>query len=308
MVNKFEVKNMRERITDEIFNAFGLPRRGSMRRIFGGLFYLPTQRFARIMASADDIVGKEGLSSGCRSVLPDFNVHLQVHGSENIPKEEEGPLLIVSNHPGAYDSVALGSCVPRRDLRIFVGDAPFFRALPNASRCFIQGVGDKDPTGRMISLRESIETLRQGKSLLIFAGGTIDVDPAISGPQKADLLDWSPSVEIMLRKVPKTRFVPAIASGILLPFFAHHPLTWLRPGGVNKRRLSEFLQVLTQLNLPSTVQVHPRLTFAPPVSLAELEAESTDRRLMPAIQRRARTLLKEHMAVWYSGNFGDAQR
>jgi hypothetical protein len=304
MVSKSEVNNMRERITDEIFNAFGLRRRGVMRRIFGGLFYLPTSNFARIMASADDVVGKEGLSRGCHSVLPDFNIKLQTHGAENIPTEGDGPLLIVSNHPGAYDSVALGSCVSRRDLRIFVGNAPFFCALPNASQRFIQATGEEDPTGRMISLRDSIDTLRQGNSLLIFAGGTIDADPAILGPQKADLLDWSPSVEIMLRKVPETRFVAAIASGILLPFYAHHPLTWLRQGGVDKRRLSEFLQVLTQLIFPWSVQVQARLTFAPPATLAELEAESSDRRLMPTIRRRARNLLQEHMAFWYPQDYG----
>jgi hypothetical protein len=299
MATKQQINQMRDRITDEIFGALGLRKQGVIRRIFGSLFYLPTNNFARIMASADDEVGKAGISSGCKSILPDFNVHLKTLGTENIPKKEEGPLLIVSNHPGAYDSVALGSCVPRNDLRIFVGNTPFFRALPNASQRFIQTSGKDDPTGRMISLRDSIETLRGGNSLLIFGGGTIDPDPALSIGKKAVMNEWSTSVEIMLRKVPEARLVVAIASGIVLPRFAYHPVTWLRSEPVDKRRLSEFMQVITQLIFPWSVKVDACLSFAPPVSLSELESESTSRRLMPAIQARAQRLLEEHMKAWY---------
>jgi hypothetical protein len=42
-----------------------------------------------------------------------------------------------------------------------------------------------------------------------------------------------------------------------------------------------------------------RLSFAPPVSAAELSRESPGAHLMPAILARERRLLLEHQAAWY---------
>ena len=289
------VDTMRERITGEIFFALGLSKQGLMRRLLGRLFYTPTQRFAEIFSRADDLVGKNGIGCGCRSVVEDFAIQLQVRGEEQIPAQ--GPLLVVSNHPGAYDSVCLASCIQRQDLKIFVWEVPFFRALPNASQKFVYATDDT--IGRMLSLKNAIQHLKSGGALLMFGSGVIEPDPAIRPHTEETLKEWSPSIEIMLRKAPDTALVLAVASGVLLRKYADHPLTRIHRGAIERRRLAEVLQILHHLAAPRSVQVKACLSFAPPVSGMELATENRDARLMPAIQAHAQTLLSEHLAAYH---------
>jgi 1-acyl-sn-glycerol-3-phosphate acyltransferase len=48
-----------------------------------------------------------------------------------------GPLLVVSNHIGAYDVLVVPSRINRQDIRIIASDSPFFKNLPNASQHMI---------------------------------------------------------------------------------------------------------------------------------------------------------------------------
>jgi hypothetical protein len=282
---------LQQRITDEIFFALGFGKTGLMRRLFGWMFLLPTLRFARIFAGADAEIAQRGLSAGCRWILPSFSINLTVSGAENLP--EKGPLLIVSNHPGAYDSVALGSCVLRPDLKIVVWETPFYHALTHADRWFIHA--PPDPTGRMLALRACLEHLQGGGSLLLFGTGKIEPDPSLlPGADKA-IEQWSTSVEVMLRKVPAAQLVCAIASGIMQPAFSHSPLTRIHKDPIDQRRLAEFMQVIWQLVFPKSFQPHIRLSFALPVTGADLWAANPGPRLLPAVQRRALALLEEHV-------------
>lgn len=285
---------LQSRITDEIYRAAGLSKTGLLRRLTGWVFYLPTRRFCRIFARADDAVGEGGLSAGCRCVIEDFHLEVQVRGAESIPFE--GPLLIVSNHPGAYDSVCLAAGLPRRDLKILVGETPFYRALPNSRSQLIYAT--REPVGRMLAIRQAIEHLRQGGSLLQFGSGKIEPDPAYQPGTEEWLEKWSSSLEILLQKAPQTRLVQAVVGGILLPRFARSPLTYLRRNEVDRRRIAEFIQVIQHLLLPRTVKVRVQISFAPPVLVEQLRAESEGRRLLPAILRRQKELLEEHLVVF----------
>lgn len=284
------VREVQERITDEIFNAFGWSKTGLLRRVLGPLFRLPTRRFSQIFARADQEVDRGGMSRGCRSVVNDFGVNLTVRGNETIPTT--GPLLVVSNHPGAYDTVCLPASVPRPDMKIVVFDTPVYHAIPHAERCFL--CVTRDPGQRMTALKGMVEHLRSGGSLVQFGSGTIDPDPAISNLSEAELAKWSPSLEIMLRKAPETRLVLAVVSGVVLRRFAEHPLNRLRKTALESRRQAEFMQVLQHLLRPDSVRIRAQISFAAPVSLPELEAESGGGRLLPAILERERALMAEH--------------
>lgn len=295
MAGREQIITLQQRITDEIFFALGLSKTGRLRKMLGGFFKRPTERFARIFAEADEEVSRGGLSSACRKLLPEFSIRMKAEGTENIP--EEGPLLVVSNHPAAYDVVSIGASIPRRDLKIVAWEVPFYHALRNAGSQLI--FATDEPVGRMLALRSSIQHLLDGGCVLMFGTGTIEPDPAL-GLGAAEWIDrWSNSIEIMLRKAAQTRLVVAIASGVLLPKFAFHPFTWLRRGAKDRRRLAEFLQIITQLVSPASVQPDIRLSFAPPVSLEDLAANIPGSRLMPAIQARARALLDNHLKHWY---------
>ena len=292
MISHSHTSLIQHTITDEIFFALGLGRKGLLRRSLGWLFYLPTWRFARIMAEVDAEVGRAGAGAGCHKALEALGVQAEVRGHENIPAS--GPAVILANHPGAYDSMALGACVPRLDFKAIVGETRFYHALLNIHPNLIY-VSD-DPAKSMVALRQAVEHLNRGGILLQFGSGLIEPDPAIRSVGDKVFEKWSPSLEIMLRKVPETKVVPAIASGVLLEHFASHPLTHLRQGEMDKRRLAEFIQVIQQLLFPRSVNARPQISFGPAMTLSNLEAESADRRLMGAVIARVKAQLADHMA------------
>ena len=123
-----------------------------------GIFALPTGRCGRMFAIADREVGKAGLGAGCVRLLRFVNVDVTARGTEHLPAQD--PLLAVANHPGACDSLAIASCIPRRDLKIVVREIPFFHALPNTSPCFPRSRArcsgrSQRPTSRWRCLRAS---------------------------------------------------------------------------------------------------------------------------------------------------------
>jgi 1-acyl-sn-glycerol-3-phosphate acyltransferase len=56
----------------------------------------------------------------------------KVEERERLPRD--GPLLLISNHPGLSDAVALFASTLRPDLRMVASEWPFLDALPNTSR------------------------------------------------------------------------------------------------------------------------------------------------------------------------------
>ena len=73
------------------------------------------ETFARDVIAYDDAVGASGWQAGGATLVKRYVGGLKVAGVENIPRE--GPTLILSNHPGLTDSVALFASIPRNDLR-----------------------------------------------------------------------------------------------------------------------------------------------------------------------------------------------
>jgi hypothetical protein len=279
----------REKITDEIFRAFGFSPAGMFRLLFGPLFRRPAGRFAGIIARADDAAGYSGLSGGARSILADFSLEPAVRGAESIPRG--GPLLVASNHPGAYDSLAIMSSIPRKDLKVVISDVGFTRAFSAAGRFFIYA--PEDTTGRIKAMRASLEHLENGGSLLLYPHVEVEPDPETSPGAREALRDWSRSVEILLRRVPEAALVVSIASGILLPRFLESPLVRIRRRAPQRQKLAEFLQVIWQMLRPRSVRPIIHLSFAAPVRGHDLPGD----RLMPAVIGMADRLLVEHLAA-----------
>ena len=252
MVANEQIFLMRERITDEVFYALFKKKTGFIRRWLGGLVSVPTTRFARIFAEADARAAVEGLPGAGSSLSGSLGVTVNARGVDTTPRE--GPLLVVSNHPGAYDLAALCSLIPRADLKIIVYEIPFYRTFPNISRQMI--FATDDPPGRMLALRGAVQHLKDGGAILQFGTGKIDPDPAVQPGAEAALAEWLPSIEVMLRKVPQTNLVLAVASGVVQRRFINHPLARLHRDAMDRRRLAEFMQVIQQL-------IRPRLGARP---------------------------------------------
>jgi hypothetical protein len=259
-----------------------------MRRLLGPLFRPVASRFGRIAARADAEVRLTGLGGGARRILPDLALSPAARGQENIPRD--GPLLLVSNHPGGFDSVAILSCVPRKDMKVFISDVPFTRAFRFARPYFIYA--PKSTAGGQAALLAAIEHLQGGGSVLIFAHHEVEPDPEL-GPGAAEAIqDWSRSVEIMLRRVPQTRLQVAIASGVLMPKFMRSPLLRIRKTAARRQKLAEVMQICRQMLLPRSVRVNIHISFGRAAEAAELDKDER----MTAVIRIARRLLDDHLA------------
>jgi hypothetical protein len=140
-----------------------------------------------------------------------------------------------------------------------------------------------------------VDHLRQGGIMLQFGSGLIEPDPSHHPISDGVFEKWSPSLEVLLRKVPETRVVPTIASNVLLEKFEKHPLTQLRKDEMDKRRLAEFMQVIQQLVFPRSVQASPKISFGEPFMLKEILEMSSDRRIMPAVIQRMRDQMVVHL-------------
>jgi hypothetical protein len=296
MTNIVLVKQIQSAITDEIFYALGLNRRGILRRAFGWVFRAPTRRFARIMANVDAAVAVGGPPAGCQTMLNGLGVQAKAEGVDNIPLT--GPAIILANHPGAYDSMAIGSQIPRTDLNVIVAKTRLYQVLPHIHPHMHYASDDR--TESMTALRQAINHLKAGGILLQFGSGNIDPDPALYPVDETYFEDWSPSIEIIMRKVPEVQIVPSIASNVLLKRFAQHPLTRLRKTGMDRRRLAEFMQVIQQLLFPKSVDANPFISFGTPFTLSEMEEANTDRRIMPAVIDRMHHQLTQHLQAFES--------
>ena len=155
-----------------------------------------------------------------RRIMPYFVTDLRVWGQSNVPAD--GPLLIISNHPGTYDSIAISAALPRNDLKIIAGGYPFLRQMPSASQHLL--FVSADIQERMTSLRNAIRHLKQGSSLLIFPSGRVEPDPAVLPGASQAMSTWSPSLELILRQVPEAQVLITIASGVISPRFLESPL------------------------------------------------------------------------------------
>jgi hypothetical protein len=121
--------------------------------------------------------------------------NVTTRGAENIP--EAGPLLVVSNHVGAYDILVVPAQINRPDLKIISSDIHYLKSLPHACEHLI--FLTDDPHDRMTATRAGIRHLQGGSALLLFGTGRIDPDPAFSAEAEKHLEKWSPSIDLFLR-------------------------------------------------------------------------------------------------------------
>ncbi len=256
---------MKAELMDEVVKALGVGRSRLARSLFEPLFGPAVQRFAEVAARFDNDVASYGLRQAASRLLPRFAREIRVRGEENVPGE--GPLLVVSNHPGTIDVVAIAAGLPRPDLKIVAsGGIPFFRSLKaTTDHLIFSGI---DAVSKMATIRSSIRHLQEGGAVLIFPNGGIDPDPSVmpGSPEAVDT--WSRSLDLMLRRVPNAQVLITAVSGVLSPSWMRSPVTWLRKGRRNRQKVAEVLQVVQQMVFPNSLLVSPTVSFAEPLRLA----------------------------------------
>jgi hypothetical protein len=243
-------------IIGEILKAIKWPDTKVLRFLISSIVGLPTRRFAEIMADFDRVIGEKGLRFASDHLLEKLiNIVTEI-GVEMIPSE--GPTIIASNHPGTYDALAILSQLPREDVKIIVGSNPFFCDMPNGRKFLI--FATRKQNERFEVIRQAIHHLQKGGLLLIFPAGHIDPDPAIFEVAEERFQNWSRSLTVFLRKVPQTKLILAVTSGVITKEYINHPLPNLFKGH-ERRRIIEFMQVIKQMIFHQTKDLNPKICF-----------------------------------------------
>ncbi len=246
---------------EDVVTAFGLGGVSRGRAVLELFSRVPVRRLARQVLAFDRTVGESGLGTGGAWALGRMCRNARIEGQSNVPRG--GPLLLVSNHPGLADAVALFAATPREDLRVIAADRPFLNALPNTSRYLLTVVEDSGERSGIV--RAAARHLRDGGAVLTFPGGMIEPDPAVL-PGAVESLDrWSSSADLFARLAPDLAVVPVVVSGVISARALRIPLTRLR----RRRRDREWLAATLQMLIPHLRDVDLRVEFGRPIYAEE---------------------------------------
>ena len=274
---------------DEICGVFGLPPQARWRGLIEALFERTARSFATYGAMFDQKIAQWGLDGASQWAVSLFASQVSVRGRDAIP--EQGPLVIAANHPGSVDALAIVSQIGRPDLKVVASGLGFLRGLPELSRHLIF-VPRHDTQGRMAVVRSVIHHLDQGGSVLVFPGGNIEPDPAVLPGAEEALRNWSASLDVILRRVPRSQVVLSIVSGVLTRAALRNPLSPFVRSVRERQKVAEIVQVAAQMLTRNQLGLTPHVTFT---SLAEPDAQASFLTHMTTVARRQ---LAEHAARW----------
>ncbi len=294
-----ETKALSHSLVVELAGSVGFRNSPLAQQLAWILFRPVTDRLARIGMTFDQDAVQYGFSAAMGNALQVFIHKVTARGQETIPTT--GALLVLSNHPGTYDSLIISSTLRRDDLCILSGDIPFLKKLPHVHKHFFF-TAEQDQNIRMVAARQAIRHLQAGGALLLYGFGHIDPDPAVYDNASSAIDKWSPSIDLFLKVVPAAQVLITLTSHVVSPKWRHSLLYHLRRRPLDRRRLVEFGQVMTQLLFPGTFRQSPFISFASPVPSEALRKESGTQRLLPAVIKRAKLQLMDHMA-WVSSVF-----
>ena len=274
-------------ISDEFVRAAGLAHGDWRERAARALFWFPARRFSSFAATLDDDIAAYGLAEASRRMLPRFVASYEVRGAERIPTD--GPLLIVANHPGAFDGFVVFIGLPREDVKVGASDSAFLKAL-HAAQAYLISISP-DAHQRLGAFRAMVRQLQSGGAIYTYPGGLPEPDPDVMDGAEEGFASWSPSLELLLRRIPATRVVIAVISGVVAVECLRYPGVRSRPVPWERQRLAEYAQIVQQVMFGRRFGLRARISFSDPFTLADLEGEE----IMPGIERRGRALLAEHM-------------
>lgn len=191
-----------------------------VKRAVQALASRPSARLGEILATFDARVATGGLGRAAREVVSRLGARIDVTG-ECPPR---GPVLIVTNHPGAYDALALMGSLGRDDARLVASDRAFLRAMPNLSHDHLIFISETEQTGpRAIAARargavRALDWIGEGHVLVHFGAG--EIEPDVRFPHDGDVLgSWGPGTNVLAKRaVAKgAAVVPCFISGVHSP-------------------------------------------------------------------------------------------
>ncbi len=274
---------------NELAKAMGLPQTISTQNLLHLLFGRATRRFAELVLRFDHEIEQNGAAQGAKWLLSHFVAGHESQGEDLIP--QTGPLIIAANHPASYDGLAISAYINRPDYKIIIGEIPSYHYLPHVSQHAIFSPNVKNTFGRMQTVRNAVQHLKNGGALLIFPRGGIEPDPAFMPNPDGEFDKWSRSLEIFLHSVPLTRVLVTTVSGVISPASMRHPITWFRRTRADRQRLAFIYQMIRQvLSGRELFGLSPRVTFG------EVLSGTNHQSVLLEVEQSARRVLQQHLS------------
>jgi 1-acyl-sn-glycerol-3-phosphate acyltransferase len=249
----------------------GLDRLPGAQRMLDVTFGWGVRRFARDLNHFDRQIGSSGVAEASRWLAGRYGGEIKVAGPGRVPVD--GPALLVANHPGLMDTLAIYATVDRPDIRALARPQALLLLMPEMDRHLLF-MPDTGPN-RAGALRAMLRHLREGGSAIIFPAGHLEPEPTLLDGRKDPLGEWSTGVGALMRLAVKHRIslqiIPTAISGVLAEGIRHRfsPLIRLRRTAQGRADLT----ALIQLVFPRLVSTTVTVSYGEPLDAAALIAQ-----------------------------------
>ncbi len=269
---------------EDLTHAFKLERFEHAKPLIDWLARIPSRRFSRQIQELDELVNTQGLAAGGKYMLSMFSRSVTIEGREHVP--EEGPLLVLSNHPGTVDIMALWIALEKRsDLHIIAAERELLRAIPNISRRLLYVAPQTG--GRAGLLRGALGHLHNGGALLNFPAGKIEPDATVRPGAIASLKTWSNSMALFIRMAPQSRILPVAVGGVISNTALRNPILNIFSEQKDREWAAATLQVL----LPHYRDTHTHVVIGSALLASDLIELGTPEAITAAVTERMVPLL-----------------
>jgi 1-acyl-sn-glycerol-3-phosphate acyltransferase len=267
----------------EIVDAAGAREAPAIvRRLVEAVAGVPSRRLGKTLARFDADVAAQGLGAAATAVMHAFGARVDVEGS--VPAS--GAVLVITNHPGAYDSLATMAVLGRDDVALLAADRAFLRAMPRVCEHLLfvaDSRTDGSAIARAAGLRAALAWLDAGRVLVQYGAGTIEPDARFEKDGEDVLGPWSQGTGVLAARAVKqgASIVPAFVSGV-------HSARAKRLSIVRwaERRGITTLAPLLQATLPGFRDVRVSVRFGAPLA-GEALAAAPDHQSRTALVRAA---------------------
>jgi hypothetical protein len=270
--------------TKDMLESFGLGHVVRGRRLLAAGCYWPARRFALTVLEFDRRVAQDGLHAAANWGVRQFAAQVEIVGRERLP--QAGPVLLVANHPGITDTLAIFATLPRADLHTVASVRPFLAALDNMTRRLIYV--DEEANAHLGVVRSVTQHLRRGGSVLTFPAGKIEPDPAVLPGASAALEEWTESIGLFARLAPETQIVPVLVSGVFSQRSLASPLVRMRRSQKDRERFAAMLQVAA----PRLYPVRVTVALGRSLHASDLLTRSSSQAVKEAVVSEMRKLLE----------------
>ena len=244
-------------------------------------FWFASAPLGRILARFDSRIAQRGIARAAADALDDLGVQWACDGAS----PSTGPLLVVSNHPGAYDALILLAALGRTDSAIVAADRSLLRALPTLARHLIFVREGSDAASRALGIRRALRHLSAGGALIHFGAGRIEMDPAFARNDARDLLaSWPAGTGALVRGAARAH--GAIAAALVEGVHSERAKRLLVTRLAERRGVTTFAPLL-QVAVPGYRHVRARVRFSNLVEATSLASGASDEQITTLVRSMA---------------------